>query len=260
MIKAKHVLGGVGLATGVAITAVLANSSADNNTYFAPPADTSASAHELMISELALPVNKTAIYYNRATNTAFREACLPANEKAVTCRLDALGMTAQIAHSLQTTYAVGEGNRITAQTNLIGADHWSSAYTAEYKGAKQAAQFLQWSAGSPLAHVAQNQGRDIVQNAVAEITPHGSDGVAYCSIVPVSEKRGFAACIAFDAARNEVRSAVLPRLEATGALNETLLAPQAVSRGFNRDDADYLARYVKSLNGGAGPAYIFRKD
>ena len=213
-----------------------------------------------MAGALALPLGKTAFYYNRATNTAFREACLPAKEKAVSCRLDVLGMTAQIAHSLQTTYSIGEGGRIAAETSLLIADEWSSAYSAEYKQAKQSAQFLQWSAGSPLAHVAQNQGRDIVQNGVAEITSYGSDGAAHCSVAPVTDKRGFNVCLAFDGARNEVRSAVMPRVEAAGALHETLLSQQGVSRGFNRDDGDYLARYAKPLNGGAGPVYIFRKD
>ena len=37
MIKAKHIAGGMGLATGVAVTAVLASGSPESGTHFAPP-------------------------------------------------------------------------------------------------------------------------------------------------------------------------------------------------------------------------------
>lgn len=245
-----------GLAASAASLAILAGSAA------AAPAQTQDTYTQDLATTLSLPVGKTVGYFNRATNTALSERCEVDPDKSVSCRLDVYGITAGLVHRVKTNYAVDQEGRVTTQSTKASPQIWSSdSHMSVYQNIKANAQVAEWAAESPLARVAQNEGKQVIQNAIGERTPFGERGVAVCSVVPVSDKRGIDVCMAFDRATNEVRSSALPRLEVAGALNAALTQPQAAIRDFSdRRDSAYLKDHSAKLPSGGGPSYFMRSD
>lgn len=208
-----------------------------------------------LATSLSLPVNGSAYYYNRATSTAFRETCEALPDR-VRCRLDVLGMIAQIDHVAQTDYTQEANGSVKTDSVVVHQNDWMQESTMLYNKIKANPQKLEWAAGWPLARVAQNQGQDIVQNNIAEVTAQGPSDVAYCSVTPVNAKRWIDVCVLFDGARYEVASAALPRIELASSLNEVLKSDVAVSRDFNQYDRTYLDKYSAKVKADGKPAYV----
>lgn len=215
-------------------------------------------ARRSLITSLSLPVNGAANYYNRGTNTAFREACEAGtgSERSVTCKLDVLSMTAQLRHIVETTYTLDPASNITMTSEKRDPQLWSQDSSKLYDQIKAAATTRTWAAGSPLARQS-DQG--VVQNALYEVSSYKRGAVTLCSSVPVSPKRGIDVCTAFDQMHFEVTSAAMPVLTNAGTLNQILLQPQAAHRDFNNYDGEYVDKYRAQQQPG-GPAYVIRPD
>lgn len=210
--------------------------------------------------QLGLPVAKPAYYFNRATNTAFQELCV-ANNNSVKCRLDVLGLTAQIAHSVHSSYGLDKGGSVAVHSGISDVQEWSPALSSLYRSFKRQASAHSWSASSPLVRIADNQGRDVVQNNIYQVaTLSGQDGVSVCSTVPVNEKRGFDVCLSFDRAGGTVSSAALPRVGSGSLWQAPLSGSAAASRGFNSYDNDHYVLYRGQIGADGAPSYVLRRN
>lgn len=221
-----------------------------------PPPSTNDVARLSLATMLSLPVDGTAHYYNRGTNTAFAEACSKEGPRGISCTLDVLSMTAQIRHTVKTSYELDPQSNIVTRSEKTHAEDWTNESTLLYDSIKAGVSAKEQAAGSPLVRHLNNGG--VLQNSMYEVSPYGQGGVALCSVVPVSPKRAIDVCVSFDNAGYEVRSAALPQISNTGAMNHILAQPQAALRDFSSEDRDFLDKYRAKIGAGGKPAYIFR--
>ena len=223
-----------------------------------PGPSTSEVARRSLATMLSLPVNGTAHYYNRGTNTAFAEACSNDAARSVTCTLDVLSMTSQIRHTVKTAYELDDKSNIVTHSEKTQAQDWTNDDTLLYDSIKADVKTKALDDGSSLKRVL-TDGR-ILQNSLYEVSSYGKGGVALCSVVPVSSARVIDVCVSFDKANYEVRSAALPQISNAGSMNQILTQPQAALRDFNKDDQDFLDKYRAKIGAGGKPSYIFRPD
>lgn len=223
-----------------------------------PAPDTNDVARLSLATMLLLPVNGTAHYYNRGTNTAFAEACSKGGARSISCTLDVLNMTAQIRHTVKTTYELDPQSNILTLSEKTHAENWTNDSTLLYDSIKAEVKAKEPASGSPLTR--RTSDGDVIKNSMYEISTYGQGGVALCSVVPVSSKRMIDVCVSFDKAGHEVRSAAMPQLSNTGAMNQILVQPQAALRDFSSDDRVFLDKYRAQIGAGGRPAYIVRPD
>lgn len=218
------------------------------------------SQSEPLAKVLALPVAGSSHYFNRATNTALRESCKAVSDNAVTCRLDVLGLTAQIAHTVYTGYERDASGAITVKSRKSDVMGWSQNLSAQYRSFRDMASKYEWSSGSSMVVVGDNQGRNLVQNNVYQVSVSGQDGVSVCSSVPVNDCRGIDVCLSFDKGRYEVLSVALPRVGPAGSLPATLTNPAAAVREFDQYDDEHFGIYRSQIGAGSHSAYVMRRD
>lgn len=225
-----------------------------------PAPDTDEVARRSLATMLSLPLDGTARYYNRGTNTAFAEACSMDGPRSIACTLDVLGMTAQIRHTVKTTYTLDSKSNIVVRSEKTHAEDWTNDSTLLYDSIKAEvnAKEKEPVSGSPLTRALSDGG--VLRNSMYEVSSYGKDGVALCSVVPVSPKRVIDVCVSFDNAAYEVRSAAMPQLSNAGSMNQILAQPQSALRDFSADDRDFLDKYRAQIGAGGRPAYIVRPD
>lgn len=207
------------------------------------PQQTPATARNLdgMISDLALPVGRTASYFNSATKTALRESCVK-NEagNSVQCTMQVMGVRALMHYTDTNTYRLGNDGRISVSTRS-GEDYpWNQTIQRRFDATMKEASSVTWRRSSPLATMA-SDGAHILQNDVIQLNNTGPKSVHGLSIIPVSEKRGIAVSQGFDRSASSVSLGTLPVISA-GAIapdfGQTRPFTEADNAFYSRDKGD----------------------
>ncbi len=232
---------------------VAALSSADDAFAQTPQqAPTSARTIDDVIGDLALPVGRTASYFNSATKTAVRESCVK-NESntAVTCTDDVMSVRAQMRVRQSFTVTLESGGQISIFARSGAPQEWNPATNRLFNTTMGEASNATWNRSSPLATMA-SDGTHVLQNDVLQLNKTGDASVSGLSIIPVTPSRGIAVSLGFD------RSAASVTLGTMQVIKPGEIDPNfGVSRMFNAYDKDYY-KLDKDDLGGRDRAYALR--